>query len=101
MALCVGMWRSSAALVESPDLTEADWPEAGARLPASGSLEIFHHVGTYGNVEDEATGGWWRRGQEKALGPVFPASHMFGHSDSGSRHAYAVLSRVRPLRAGA
>jgi len=45
MAVCVGMWRSSAALVESPDLTEADWPEAGARLPASGYLEIFHHLG--------------------------------------------------------
>lgn len=46
------------ALIESPDFTEPDWPEPTARLPESGYLEVFHHLGTYGNPEDEDTGGW-------------------------------------------
>lgn len=37
---------------------EPDWPEAAARLPETGYLEVFHHLGTYGNPEDEGTGGW-------------------------------------------
>lgn len=156
------------ALIESADLVESDWPESGARLPVSGYLEVFHHLGTYGNPEDDGTGGWlvrhvpsagesfpplvdapddlniphgvcqpvllgtgfsvpravdfvaaeesafaaaerveeeanaawtaWRRGQERVVGPVFPISHIYGHSDSGSLHAHDVLSQVRPLR---
>ena len=46
------------ALLESDDFTEVDWPEPGARLPESGYLEVFHHLGTYGNPEDEDTAGW-------------------------------------------
>ncbi len=156
------------ALFESSDFSEADWPEPGARLPASGYLEVFHHLGTYGNPENDGTGGWcvrhvsvecgdfpplvdapddlelpqevcqpvllgtgfsvpravdvveadsstfaaaerveeevngawtaWRRGEEEVAGPVFPTSHLYGHSDSGSRYAHDVLRQVRPLR---
>src|SRR5699024_4749164 len=46
------------ALLESEDFTEADWPEPGVRLPESGYLEVFHHLGTYGNPEDADTAGW-------------------------------------------
>lgn len=46
------------ALIESPDFTEPDWPEPTARLPETGYLEVFHHLGTYGNPEDKDTGGW-------------------------------------------
>ncbi|ACZ23223.1 hypothetical protein Sked_33280 [Sanguibacter keddieii DSM 10542] len=46
------------ALLESRDFVERDWPEPGARLPATGYLEVFHHLGTYGNPEDDGTGGW-------------------------------------------
>lgn len=158
----------ASALIESADFAEADWPEDGARLPASGYLEVFHHLGTYGDVEDDATDGWlvrhvplagenfpplveapedlevphkvcqpvllgtgfsvpravdfvtagdsqfaaaerveeetnaawtaWRLGRRQVPGPVFPVSHMYGHSDSGSQHAHAVLRQVRPLR---
>ena len=46
------------ALLESDDFTEPDWPEHAARLPESGYLEVFHHLGTYGNSEDDNTAGW-------------------------------------------
>lgn len=46
------------ALLESRDFVERDWPEPGARLPATGYLEVFHHLSTYGNPEDDGTGGW-------------------------------------------
>ncbi|MFJ2621135.1 DUF1963 domain-containing protein [Glutamicibacter sp. NPDC087344] len=155
------------ALVDSRDFTELDWPEPSARLPANGYLEVFHHLGTYGNPEDDGTGGWlvrhipfdgetipplidapddldlpqdvcqpvllatgfslpravdfmdsedwsfdaverveqetnaawtaWRRGVEKVPGPVFPVSHLYGHSDSGTEYAHDVLREVRPL----
>lgn len=45
-------------LIESQDFIEPDWPEASARLPESGYLEVFHHLETYGNPEDDGTGGW-------------------------------------------
>lgn len=45
-------------LVESEDFGEADWPEPAARLPESGYLEVFHHLGTYGNPDDDGTDGW-------------------------------------------
>lgn len=155
------------ALIESPDFTEPDWPEPAPRLPESGYLEVFHHLGTYGNPEDDGTGGWlvrhipfdeetvpplvdapddldvpqevcqpvllaagfsvpsavdfvdadetvfdaaerveeetnaawtaWRRGIEKVNGPVFPISHLYGHSDSGTEYAHDILHEVRPL----
>lgn len=46
------------ALLESPDLTELDGPEPTAGLPETDYPEVFHHLGTYGNPEDEGTGGW-------------------------------------------
>ncbi|WBL18790.1 DUF1963 domain-containing protein [Citricoccus sp. NR2] len=46
------------AMIESDDLSEEDWPEPGARLPESGYLEVFHHLETYGNPEDDGTQGW-------------------------------------------
>lgn len=46
------------ALLESPDFTELDRPEPTARLPETGYLEMFHHVGTDVNPEDEGAGGW-------------------------------------------
>lgn len=60
------------ALFESPDVGEPDWPEAGARLPASGYLEVFHHLGTYGNPEDDGTGGWLVRHVTAAGGDIPP-----------------------------
>ncbi|MCT1829491.1 YwqG family protein [Brevibacterium luteolum] len=52
-------------LIESQNMLESDddeergvWPEPGPRLPATGYLEVFHHLGTYGNVEDDGTQGW-------------------------------------------
>lgn len=155
------------ALLESDDFMEPDWPEPEARLPESGYLEVFHHLGTYGNPEDDGTGGWlvrhipfsedgvpplveapadvdvpqpvcqpvmlgagfslpravefveddelfdaaerveeesnalwtaWRKGQESVTGPVFPTSHMYGHSDSGDAYAHRILEEVRPLQ---
>lgn len=154
-------------LVYSPDFTEQTWPEASDRLPDSGYLEVFHHLGTYGNPEDDVSGGrlvrhvlfpgedlpplvdpprdlevphvvcvpvllatgfsapcaidfvqsadaifeaaerveaesntlWtaWRRGTDKVNEPVFPISHLYGHSDSGSQYALDILHEVRPL----
>lgn len=46
------------ALIDSPDFTEPGWPEPSARLPEQGYLEVFHHLGTYGNPEDDGIGGW-------------------------------------------
>ncbi|MCW4467213.1 YwqG family protein [Glutamicibacter sp. MNS18] len=155
------------ALLESSDITEPNWPEPSARLPESGYLEVFHHLGTYGNPEDVGTGGWlvrylplageefpplvsapddldlptdvcqpvllgtgfsvpravdftdsddatfeaaerveeelnaawtaWRRAVSSVEPPVFPISHMYGHSDAGTGYAQAVLDKVRPL----
>lgn len=156
------------SMIESPDLIGPDWPEPGPRLPEIGYLEVFHHLGTYGNPEDDGAGGWlvrhvpfdgetipplvdapddldvphevcqpvrlaggfslprgvdfldaedavseavgrvedemnaaWtarRRGLEKVKPPVFPVSHIYGHSDSGTEYAHEILSEVRPLR---
>lgn len=156
-------------MIESPDFEGPDWPETGARLPETGYLEVFGHLQTYGNPEDEGTGGWlvrhvpfdgvsfpplvdppadldlphdvcqpvllgagfsvprsvdyidaddddfaaaqraeteahaawtaWRRGVDTVKEPVFPISHLYGHSDSGTDHAHEVLRRVRPLMA--
>lgn len=144
------------------------WPEPGARLPATGYLEIFHHLQTYGNPEDDGTQGWlvrhvpagledpfpelvappsdygtptvvcqavwpaavfsvprsadyddaddrtfaivenvetemyaaWefqRTAGAKVTAPVFPFTHLYGHSDSGTEYAHEVLREVRPL----
>lgn len=155
------------ALIESPDFIEPDWPEPVPRLPETGYLEVFHHLGTFGNPEDDNTGGWlvrhvpfdehtvpplvdapgdlgvpqevcqpvllaagfsapravdfvdaeetvfdaverveeetnaawtaWRRGAQQVTGPVFPVSHLYGHSDSGTECAHDILHEVRPL----
>lgn len=156
------------ALIDSPDFIEPDWPEPAPRLPESGYLEVFHHLGTYGNRDDDDADGWlvrhvpftedtvpplvdapddldvprgvcqpvllatgftvpaavefvdadeltfdaaerveeetnaawtaWRRGLEKVPGPVFPVSHLYGHSGSGTGYAHDILHYVRPLR---
>lgn len=155
-------------MMGSEDDDESEWPESAARLPTSGYLEVFHHLQTFGNPEDDQSGGWlvrhvtveedgpfpelveppddldtptevcqavWALGlfsvpraadyvehaattfslvenvqtelyaawefQRTAGGrvsaPVFPFTHLYGHSDSGSRYAHDVLRRVRPL----
>lgn len=144
------------------------WPEASARLPSTGYLEIFHHLLTFGNPEDGNSSGWvvrhipaadedpfptlvelpsdldtptevcqavwalgtfsvprsadfigaddhtfssvenvetelyaaWelqRTGGKRVRGPVFPFTHLYGHSDSGTEYAHEVLKEVRPL----
>lgn len=155
------------ALLDSDDPTGPNWPEASARLPGSGYLEVFHHLGTYGEPGDDQTGGWlvrhvpfdgehfptlvhppedldvphevcqpvllgasfslpravefveaddavfaaaerveeelyatwqaWREAKDSASEPVFPTSHIYGHSDAGSSYAVEVLQEVRPL----
>ena len=96
------------ALIEPPadtdtptEVCQAVWESGTFSVPRAGDFtgaddRTFSIVE---NVETELFAAWefQRTAGAKVTAPVFPFTHLYGHSDAGTTYAHEILREVRPL----